>query len=184
MPDDLGDDTGLCFRDWWPDAVDWISENAGVTKQDALFYFYDQVSRGLVRAVNGSLEPLPRHLFPDRFMEELTYYNQKANEGPLTYAKQYLPPGRQTLISWADLLKLCPPQRPASPTAGDETRAVHFLAEQLKADPALRREAALKICGERFPNLSGRGFQFRVWPKAREAAGQDPKAPAGRKPKG
>jgi DoxX-like family len=38
-------------------------------------------------------------------MEELTYYNQKANEGPLTYAKQYLPPGRQTLISWADLLK-------------------------------------------------------------------------------
>jgi hypothetical protein len=183
MPDDPEEDTGRPFRDWWPDAVEWISDNAGVTKQDALFYFFNQVSRGLVRAVNGFLDPLPRHLFPNRFTEELTYYTQKAKDGPLTYAKQYLPPDRQTLISWADLLKLCPPKRPASPTAADEKKAITVLVDRLKADRHLGREAALKICREHFPKLSERGFRSRIWPDAREGAQLPRVGSPGRKPK-
>jgi hypothetical protein len=60
MPDDSerGGRTNLQFREWWPDAVDWISENSGPTKQEALFILFNQLSRGLVRAVDGFLERL------------------------------------------------------------------------------------------------------------------------------
>jgi hypothetical protein len=99
-------------------------------------------------------------------------------------AETWLEPEQETLICWEDLLQQCPPKRPPFPTASDEAKAVDLLAEQLKADPNLGREAGLKICRERFPKLSARGFRFRIWPKAREAAGLNPIAPPGRKPTG
>jgi hypothetical protein len=185
MPDgsDGGERTNPQFREWWQDAVEWISENSGPTKQDALFILFDQLSRGLVRAVDGFLEPLSPRLFPDRLLKELSWYEERAKQGPLTYARAYLPPDRQTLISWTDLLKLCPPKHPVSKVA-DETKAIDLLTDRLKSDSHLRRGQALEICRDQFPKLSERGFRSRIWPKAREAAGLKSRGRAGRKPKG
>jgi hypothetical protein len=64
-------------------------------------------------------------------------------------------------------------------TAAAETRAKTFLAERLKADPDMRREDARAAC-QKF-KISDQGFEDRVWPDAREAAGLSRFGHAGRK---
>jgi hypothetical protein len=75
------------------------------------------------------------------------------------------------------------PQRRGSSTIGGEKKAIAFLADRLKTDHNMRRDGAWEACREQFPKMSERGFRFRVWPQAREAAGLEPSASAGRKPK-
>ena len=67
------------------------------------------------------------------------------------------------------------------PTA--ETEAINALGLLLQEKRNLTRTEARSWCNQRGFKLSWRGFQNRVWPKAREKAKLDPKSPAGRKSK-
>src|SRR5262249_24085236 len=81
-----------------------------------------------------------------------------------------------------EVLKLWGHDR-GSATAADETRAIAFLSRRLRAIAHLKLQDGLEFCRKEFPKLSERGFRSRVWPQAREAAGLEPKAPPGPKPK-
>ena len=65
----------------------------------------------------------------------------------------------------------------------DETAAIEALAAHLKKDPDLRREDAVAWCRAQNFIISVRGFQSRVWPRARIEAGLGSLAPSGRKRK-
>jgi hypothetical protein len=64
-----------------------------------------------------------------------------------------------------------------------ETAAIKALALHLKSNPQVTRAEAEARCRASAQNVSKRGFQSRVWPRAREQAGLQPKAPPGRKRK-
>jgi hypothetical protein len=71
-------------------------------------------------------------------------------------------------------------------TAHDETAAIRALTlhlGNLENNQDLTRENAFEWCRANGFSLSARGFQSRVWPKAREDAGLSPRAAPGRKPK-
>jgi hypothetical protein len=70
-----------------------------------------------------------------------------------------------------------------STTTTTEGEAAQALAEILREKPNIKREDAMSLCRNQGYRLTARSFQMIVWPRAREAAGLDPKAPAGRKPK-
>jgi hypothetical protein len=177
MPDEMeqSERTRL-FRPWW-EAVSWIADNQDCKPKEAFIKLCVALTRGYVRAADGRRNPLSRSLFPGRLA-------LVSADDCLRSAGTWLEPEQETLICWEDLLQLCPQKRLVSPTASDETKAIAVLADTLRADPGLGREAALKISRHHFPNLSERGFRSRVWPKAREAAGLNPIAPSGRKPTG
>jgi hypothetical protein len=67
--------------------------------------------------------------------------------------------------------------------AGDETAATKALASHLGIIRQLTRAGAQSWLRALGFNLSDRGFQSRVWPRAREQAGLEAKAPPGRKRK-
>jgi hypothetical protein len=68
-------------------------------------------------------------------------------------------------------------------TARDETAAAKALASHLRINPQLNRAGALSSLRAQGFNLTDRGFQSRVWPRAREQAGLEAKAPPGRSKK-
>jgi hypothetical protein len=67
--------------------------------------------------------------------------------------------------------------------AADETAAIKALASQLRCDPDMKRREAANWCKEAGFTLKPRGFQYRVWPRARAQAGLEANAPPGRKRK-
>ena len=66
-------------------------------------------------------------------------------------------------------------------TAADETAAVRVIARMLLSENGLTRPEAQRALVVAGIVVSGNGFQNRVWPKARKAAGLSEKAPAGRR---
>jgi hypothetical protein len=84
---------------------------------------------------------------------------------------------------WQLVREAASPQLARVGKAKEETAATKSLATHLKNNPDLRRDDAAVWCGDQGYTLSDRGFQSRVWPKAREAAGLDAKANPGRKRK-
>jgi hypothetical protein len=64
-------------------------------------------------------------------------------------------------------------------TAGGEKAATKDLASHLGINPQLNRAGAQSWLRAKGFNLTGRGFQNRVWPRAREQAGLEAKAPPG-----
>jgi hypothetical protein len=67
--------------------------------------------------------------------------------------------------------------------AGDETAAIRALASQLRSTPEMTRSEAASWCTKAGFRLSQRGFQGRVWPRARAQADLQAKALPGRKRK-
>ena len=68
-------------------------------------------------------------------------------------------------------------------TGAEETGAIRALSVQLSKNKDMKVDDAKAWCASQGYELSGDGFRYRVWPKAREAAGLSLKAPPGRKPK-
>jgi hypothetical protein len=65
----------------------------------------------------------------------------------------------------------------------DESAAVKALAEELRQNPNLRRAVAAGWCAKAGFKISKRGFQDRVWPRARTRAGLPELGLPGRKAK-
>jgi hypothetical protein len=70
-----------------------------------------------------------------------------------------------------------------SGTARDEAAAIRALTAELKSNPQLKRDDAAAWCKTSGYKVSERGFQSRVWPKARRQANLPELAPPGRKKK-
>jgi len=68
-------------------------------------------------------------------------------------------------------------------TVKDENSAIRTLAQRLRENEHLTREQSQVFLRQRGITVSDRGFQWRVWPAAREKAGLSPLAPRGPKPK-
>ena len=68
-------------------------------------------------------------------------------------------------------------------TGAEETGAIKALAFHLSKNKDMKFGDAKAWCASEGYGLSGNGFRYRVWPKAREAAGLSLKASPGRKPK-
>jgi hypothetical protein len=73
--------------------------------------------------------------------------------------------------------------RVSGATVGEETAAITALASQLRSVPGMTRAEAARWCSGVNFKLSERGFQNRVWPRARAQAGLQAKALPGRKRK-
>ena len=69
------------------------------------------------------------------------------------------------------------------PTGGEETGAIRGLSLQLRKNKDMKFTDAVVWCASQGYELTGKGFRYRVWPKAREAAELEPRAPRGRKRK-
>jgi hypothetical protein len=99
------------------------------------------------------------------------------------YVDYYTPGGHWELeVRRRDVKRLHPELAPppAPTTVGAETRAIAHLKPLLQSHgDAMSKDKVRNAC-EQF-KLSGAGFDDRVWPAAREAAGLSREAPAGRK---
>jgi hypothetical protein len=80
-------------------------------------------------------------------------------------------------LNWGDL------SARTKSTGAEETGATNALAHHLSKNKDMKFGDAKAWCVSAGYELSGDGFRYRVWPKAREVAGLPVKAPPGRKPK-
>jgi hypothetical protein len=89
---------------------------------------------------------------------------------------------RTDVERWESLYPELAPPLPPQATAGAEKRAIAHLKPLLERHgDAMSKDEAWKEC-EQF-SISRNGFENHVWPRTRELAGLERKAPAGRKHK-
>jgi hypothetical protein len=80
-------------------------------------------------------------------------------------------------LKWGDL------SARTKSSVAEEKGATNALAFHLSKNKDMKVDDAKAWCASEGYELSGYGFRYRIWPKAREAAGLSLKAPPGRKPK-
>jgi hypothetical protein len=125
-----------------------------------------------------------------RWLQEAIDHNWDGRRGRSYLENCWLP--RRLFRQWCGLhhLPKSPPRfEPQksypvlAPTDRDETAAIKALAPHLRNNPQLKRDKAAAWCRTAGFKVSDRGFQNRVWPRARELAGLEAKAPSGRSKK-
>lgn len=201
----------MAYEDWsrLGDALKHITEATGIKEDEAkhdicraivegkirIRFALFQPFRGLVHETRGDPHDpwIPQHLRPD----DLDWSNSRPRM-PWPPRVVWRDPGYRLsewrdrwLVVWLELwtadvlIVLCAGGNEAQPepppTALDESAAIRALALHLKANKDLTRKDAAGWCRAEGFKVSGRGFQQRVWPQARERAGLEAKAPAGRK---
>jgi hypothetical protein len=142
----------------------------------------------------GSLKhriPLPRPWAPDQvpeiMIETLCDSALRAIESGDAFDPWKQGWVRHMLVSAAAFDKALFPADQNEPlkdaVVSDEERAIEALATHLKQMPDCTRANAADWCRQGGLTFSDRGFQSRIWPRARGRAGLSEKASAGRKRK-
>jgi hypothetical protein len=155
-----------------------------------------RIAGGGDRVFSSGNVGVPRHLGPSDFDWAQSRPVARWYIGPKPGQHYYWNGGQETLdlieLSTSDVKSLfgcgseCTnnnPQKKPTPTAAQESAAIKALASHLKTNRDLTRADALAWCHEKSFALTDRGFQNRVWPKARKEAGLEEKAAPGRKRK-
>jgi hypothetical protein len=132
---------------------------------------FDLELRNISGEVGAALSP--GFVYPLGFTDVAIDWNDL-----LKYGRRLVPSGWEPFVAAADDSANMPALK-----SNDELRAVDFLAPRLREDPNIKRDDAWKMLRTKFPTLSKRGFEERVWPNARARADLPAAAPPGPKPK-
>jgi len=108
----------------------------------------------------------------------------RAADGDIPGNKVFVRPRRQGEITRQDSNRSETPASSAAEAAKDEERPIiEWLSTWLQSNKTTTKEAAMEACRERFPEMSGKAFDNRIWPAARLLAGLPRRGNVGR-PKG
>jgi hypothetical protein len=155
-------------------------------ESDLLVGFF---GRSRVRFVFPGVSVTHWKMTPKRLQDAID--NNYDNEHGRSYLRACWLPRKlfERWCAWHHLPKSPPRFQPqkshdiSAPTARDENAATAALASHLRINPQLNRAGAQSCLRAQGFKLTGRGFQNRVWPRAREQAGLGAKAPPGKKPR-
>jgi hypothetical protein len=156
-------------------------------ESDLLVGFFEEGGRSRVRFVFPGVSGTHGKMTPKRLQDAID--NNYDNEHGRSYLRACWLPRKlfERWCAWHHLPKSPPRFQPqkshdvSAATARGETAAINALASHLRINRQLTRAGAQSWLRARGFNLSDRGFQSWVWPRAREQAGLEAKAPPGRK---
>ena len=174
-------------REWisFAEIAEWLGENAyNMLERDLLADNFVERGRSRVRFVFPGVS-WPHGKMTSKWLQD-AIDNNYDNEHGRSYLRHCWFPRRlfERWRAWHHLPESPPrfePQEshPVLAVTAKETTAIKALASHLSSHRNLTRGEAASWCRQEGFNLTGRGFQSRVWPRAREEAGLEAKAPPG-----
>ena len=120
-----------------------------------------------LRAADGDI-PGNKVFVRPRQQGEITRQDSNRSETPASSAAEAAKDEEKPIIEW---LK------------DEERPIIEWLSTWLQSNKTTTKEAAMEACRERFPEMSGKAFDNRIWPAARLLAGLPRRGNVGR-PKG